>query len=58
MPMDKRILKEVKIRWELREDVAQYCAKSMGMGREQAYIRTPIACAVGHAAQKECVVVT
>lgn len=56
--MDKRIMKEVKLRWELRDDVAQYCAKSIGMGREQAFITPPVACAVWHVAKKECVIVT
>ena len=55
---DKRIMKEVSLRWEVREDVAQYCAKSIGMGREQAYITPPVACAVWHVASKECVIVT
>jgi hypothetical protein len=55
---DKRIMKEVNLRWEVREDVAQYCAKSIGMGREQAYITPPVACAVWHVATKECVIIT
>ena len=55
---DHRIMKEVKLRWEVREDVAQDCAKSIGMGREQAYITPPVACAVWHVASKECVIVT
>jgi hypothetical protein len=57
-PADKRIMKEVKLRWETREDVAQYCAKSIGMGREQAYITPPVACAVWHVERQECVIVT
>jgi hypothetical protein len=55
---DQRIMKEVKLRWELRDDVAQYCAKSIGMGREQSYITPPVACAVWHVAKRECVIVT
>jgi hypothetical protein len=55
---DQRILKEFKLRWEAREDVTQFCAKSIGMGREQAYITPPVACAVWHVASKECVIVT
>jgi hypothetical protein len=55
---DQRIMKEVKLRWEVREDVAQYCAKSIGMGRDQAYITPPVACAVWHVVSKECVIVT
>jgi hypothetical protein len=57
-PLEKRVIKEVKLRWEVREDVAQYCARSIGMGREQAYIRPPVACAVWHVANQECVIVT
>ncbi len=55
---EKRIMKEVNLRWEVREDVAQYCAKSIGMGREQAYITPPVACAVWHVQRQECVIVT
>jgi hypothetical protein len=57
-PTEKRIMKEVSLRWEVRDDVAQYCAKSMGMGREQAYITPPVACAVWHVERQECVIVT
>ncbi len=55
---EKRVIKEVTLRWEIRDDVAQYCARSIGMGREQAYITPPVACAVWHVASKECVIVT
>ncbi len=57
-PAEKRIMKEVNLRWEMRDDVAQYCAKSIGMGREQAYITPPVACAVWHVQRQECVIVT
>ena len=55
---EQRIMREVKLRWEVREDVAQFCARSIGMGREQAYITPPVACAVWHVSSKECVIVT
>jgi hypothetical protein len=55
---EQRVIQEVKLRWEVREDVAQYCAKTMGMGQEQAYLTPPVACAVWHVAKKECVVIT
>jgi hypothetical protein len=57
-PAEKRIMKEVNLRWEVRDDVAQYCARSIGMGREQAYITPPVACALWHAQRQECVIVT
>ena len=55
---EKRIMKEVTVRWEIRNDVAQYCARSIGMGREQAYFTPPVACAVWQVDKKECVIVT
>jgi hypothetical protein len=55
---EKRIMKEVSLRWEIREDVSQYCARSVGMGSEQAYITPPVACAVWQVEKKECVIVT
>jgi hypothetical protein len=55
---DKRIMNTVNLRWEVREDVSQFCAKSIGMGREQAYITPPVACAVWQVATKECVIIT
>jgi len=57
-PAEKRMLKEVKLRWEIRDDVAQYCAKSIGMGREQADMTPPVACAIWHVQRQECVIVT
>ena len=57
-PVEKRIMNEVKLRWEVREDVTQYCAKSIGMGREQAFITPPLACVIWHVPNRECVVVT
>ena len=57
-PKEKRVIQEVKLRWEVREDVSQFCAKSIGMGSGQAYFTPPVACAVWHVAKKECVIIT
>lgn len=57
-PPEKRVMNEVKVRWEVRDDVTAYCAKSIGMGREQANLTPPLACASWHAEKKECVIVT
>ena len=57
-PTSERIMQEVKVRWEIREDVAMHCAKNIGMGTEQAYITPPLACAVWNKAKKECTIVT
>lgn len=58
LPTEKRVMNEVRIRWEVREDVAAYCAKASGMGREQAYVTPPLACAIWSTSQKECTIVT
>jgi len=58
LPAEKRLMNEVRIRWEVREDVAQVCARAIQMGKEQAYITPPMACAVWDVPQEECIVIT
>lgn len=55
---DKRIMNDVKLRWEVRADVAEHCANSMGMDKERAYNTPPLACAIWSVRNKECTVVT
>jgi hypothetical protein len=57
-PPAQRVMNEVKVRWEVRDDVAPYCAKVTGMDRERAYITPPLACAIWSVAAKECIIVT
>ena len=58
LPVEKRLMNEVRIRWEVREDVGQYCAKTIGMSYLQAKTTPPVACAVWHVATKQCTIVT
>lgn len=58
VPVSKRSMNEVKVHWEVREDVAEYCAKSMKMGAEQAYLTPPVACASWNKRTQECTIVT
>ena len=58
LAVEKRLMNEVRIRWEVREDVAQVCAKAIQMGKEQAYITPPVACAVWDVPKQECTVIT
>lgn len=61
LPASKRIMNVVHIKWEVREDAAEYCAKTMrdrSPGREQAFAIPPMACAVWYVPQKECTIVT
>ena len=57
-PANKRIMNQVKISWELRDDVADYCAKAKGMSKDAAFLTPPVACAVWNTPRKECTVVT
>jgi hypothetical protein len=58
LSVEQRIMNEVRIRWEVREDVVQVCAKAIQMGLEQAYLTPPVACAIWSVAKKECTVIT
>lgn len=58
MPAQNRQMNVVKLRWEIRDDVAAYCASATGMGKERAYITPPLACAIWSVAQRECTIVT
>ncbi len=57
-PPSKRIMNQVKISWELRDDVADFCAKAKGMSKDAAFLTPPIACAVWNTPRHECTVVT
>lgn len=58
MPMQNRIMNNVRIKWEIRDDVAQHCARAYQMGREQAYLTPPLACAVWNTLKGECTIIT
>lgn len=55
---DKRVMDAVKIRWEVRADVVEYCAKAARMTANQAYWSPPVACAVWNVPSKECIIIT
>ena len=58
MPAEQRIMNNVKLRWEVRTDVVDYCAKASGMGKERAFFTPPLACSIWSVATKECTIVT
>ncbi|MBM3386780.1 MAG: hypothetical protein FJY36_03820 [Betaproteobacteria bacterium] len=58
LSVDQRSMNVVKLRWEVRQDVAEYCANSMGMDKERAYTTPPLACAIWSVRNKECTIVT
>lgn len=55
---DQRVMNTVKLRWEVRDDVASYCANATGMDKERAYTTPPLACAIWSVAARECTIVT
>lgn len=57
-PSHYRIMNRVRITWEVREDVAHFCAHAKSMGREQSYLTPPMACAIWDILKAECTVVT
>ena len=54
----ERVMEQVKLRWEVRDDVGAHCAQAPGMDRERAYAQPPVACAIWNASTRECTVVT
>jgi hypothetical protein len=58
LPTQNRTMNTVKLRWEVRDDVAAYCAAATGMGKERAFTTPPLACAVWSVSAKECTIVT
>ncbi len=57
MPADARVMNHVKLTWEVRQDVSEYCGKSQSKG-SPLQLMQPIACAVWIKATNECKVIT
>jgi hypothetical protein len=58
LPIGQRIMQQPRVSWEIREDVASYCAQAKGMGQQQAFLTPPLACAIWLISKNECTVVT
>lgn len=58
MPSNYRIMNQLRISWEVREDVAHFCSHAKSMGRDQSYLTPPMACAIWDIVKAECTVVT
>ncbi len=54
----ERIMNNVLIRWEIREDVVSYCAGKSEWTRDQSNLTPPIACAIWNVNRSECTVIT
>lgn len=53
-----RVMNEVKVRWEVRENVAAVCSGAAKLNMAQAWMTPPVACAMWNVATKECVIIT
>ena len=58
MPRHARLMNDVKVRWEVRENVAEVCGRAAQLSPTQAWITPPLACAMWNVASKECVIIT
>ena len=58
MPKHARLMNDVKVRWEVRENVAEVCGRAAQLSPTQAWMTPPLACAMWNVASKECVIIT
>jgi hypothetical protein len=58
MPRHARLMNDVKVRWEVRENVAEVCGRAAKITAAQAWMTPPLACAMWNVASKECVIIT
>lgn len=53
-----RVMNDVKVRWEVRDNVAEVCGRAAKISAAQAWMTPPLACAMWNVASKECVIIT
>lgn len=58
VPHHARLMNDVKVRWEVRENVAEVCGRAAKISAAQAWMTPPLACAMWNVASKECVIIT
>lgn len=58
VPQQARLMNDVKVRWEVRENVAEVCGRAAKITTAQAWMTPPLACAMWNVASKECVIIT
>jgi hypothetical protein len=58
MPKLARLMNDVKVRWEVRENVSEVCSRAAQLSPTQAWMTPPLACAMWNVASKECVIIT
>lgn len=58
VPQQARLMNDVKIRWEVRDNVSEVCSRAAKLSPSQAWMTPPLACAMWNVASKECVIIT
>ena len=58
VPKQARLMNDVKVRWEVRDNVAEVCGRAAKISSAQAWMTPPLACAMWNVASKECVIIT
>jgi hypothetical protein len=58
LPTHARVMNDVKVRWEVRENVTEVCSRAAKLSPTQAWMTPPLACAMWNVASKECVIIT
>ena len=58
VPKHARLMNDVKVRWEVRENVSEVCGRAAQLSSKQAWMTPPLACAMWNVANKECVIIT
>jgi hypothetical protein len=58
LPTHARLMNDVKVRWEVRENVIEVCSRAAKISTAQAWMTPPLACAMWNVASKECVIIT
>jgi len=58
VPKHARLMNDVKVRWEVRENVTEVCGRATQLSPTQAWMTPPLACAMWNVASKECVIIT
>ena len=54
----ERVMTQVRVRWEVRDDASKICSAKMPSLGAQNIAAAPIACAVWNVPTKECVIIT
>lgn len=58
LPKHARLMNDVKVRWEVRDNVVEVCSRAAKISTAQAWMTPPLACAMWNVASKECVIIT